>query len=69
MRLIGNPRVAEAAHRTLEARRRLNACPPANPMWRGAAVEAEVAWQALYETVGRNSAAAQLALREAAGVA
>lgn len=69
MRLISTPHVGEAARKVIDARTRLAMCPPHSPMWRGLSVEAEQAWQALHETVGRNNAAALLALRESAGVA
>lgn len=69
MKITSHPAVDAAARRTVETRQRLALCPPHSPMWRNLCVEAETAWQSLWETVGRNNAAALLALRETAGVA
>jgi hypothetical protein len=69
MRLTSVPAVGVAAQRVVDARVRLSLCPPSAPLWRHLSVQAEAAWQALWETVGRNNAAALAALREVQGVA
>jgi hypothetical protein len=69
MRVTSHPAVGDAARRCVEARQRLALCPPHSPHWRNLCVTAEAEWQTLWESVGNNTAAALLALRETAGIA